>query len=150
MLKLHTAALQHSDTGQQLHILDTLRAILCRKQKPEAKSVSNRQPLQAKVLSGAPVQLIERITHATRARPPKLSIQCLYLLKLRVNHGGLVRERHESRILRLQSGGDRCGTGRDRERYFTDGDKAAHIEECIGSVRRLKRVFVRFAWGGIF
>jgi len=36
--------------------------------------VSNRQPLQAKVLPSASVQLVEWITHAARARSPELSV----------------------------------------------------------------------------
>ena len=108
-------------------------------------AVSNGQPLQAKVFSSAPVQLIERIAHATRACPPELSIQHLYLLKFGINHSSLVRERHKSRVLRLQCGDNRCEQDGRRERRSTDEDEVAYIGGCIVFVRKLMRVSVRFA-----
>lgn len=103
----NTAAFQYSSTDQQLY-MSRRRVHPVSKVNIRGLNFSNGQPLQAEVLSGASVQLIERITHAARARSPELSVQSLYLLKLRVNRGSLVCKRHESRVLRLECGGDRC------------------------------------------
>lgn len=65
------------------------------------QKASDRQPLQTKVLSSTPVQLVEGITHAARTCSPELSVQYLYLLEFCINHGSFVRKCDKGRVLRL-------------------------------------------------
>ena len=64
--------------------------------------------LQPELGRAPPVEVVERVTHAARLGAPQLGIECLDLLQLCVQRGGLARKGDEGGMLRLEGGGDRC------------------------------------------